>query len=340
MSYIYLQELGEVSSVEFFADIPAFVLSRLNLTLDKFYCNDKEMECCQNSQYGMILPLSMENHGEDWSILFVGDSLVKTFPQQEKEQESPESDLDYGVKWHELLARYDLNTRSWRTVQCSLFEDLGECLETFPRWGMMRNGALSERTKSVLHISGIGFGFSQKEYLTPTATNIIPSDDRYEKRTKYRESIGRKYVPGSLCEQIMIKVPNTINQAVRDQKTWPTPNASDDRDRGNLGDPCVQRRIEIGKQINLSQSVSLESGALNPDWVEWLMNWPILWSSLEPCSGEILPWHTDPANNGKIPRVTKHTENRNKRLKAIGNGQVPQCAATAFIILRQKFKNI
>ncbi len=56
---------------------------------------------------------------------------------------------------------------------------------------------------------------------------------------------------------------------------WPTPAASDDRDRGNLSTPAIQRRQEKGKQLNLSMVVSHSSGALNPEWVEWLMGFPI-----------------------------------------------------------------
>jgi hypothetical protein len=55
---------------------------------------------------------------------------------------------------------------------------------------------------------------------------------------------------------------------------WPTPQASDNRDRGNLCSGAVKRRRERGKQISLSQSVSEVSGQLNPTWVEWLMGYP------------------------------------------------------------------
>jgi hypothetical protein len=55
---------------------------------------------------------------------------------------------------------------------------------------------------------------------------------------------------------------------------WPTPSASDNRDRGNLGDPCVQKRLSTGKQLGLSMVVSKVSGKLNPTWVEWLMGYP------------------------------------------------------------------
>jgi DNA (cytosine-5)-methyltransferase 1 len=66
------------------------------------------------------------------------------------------------------------------------------------------------------------------------------------------------------------------------KKKFPTPQASDHRDRGNMSNPSVQRRVEIGKQISLSQSVHPTSGQLNPMWVEWLMGWPIGWTDLKP----------------------------------------------------------
>jgi DNA (cytosine-5)-methyltransferase 1 len=63
---------------------------------------------------------------------------------------------------------------------------------------------------------------------------------------------------------------------------WPTPQASDNRDRGHLGMPAIQRRLKKGKQLTLGMSVSDTSGALNPPWVEWLMGWPIGWTDLKP----------------------------------------------------------
>jgi len=49
-------------------------------------------------------------------------------------------------------------------------------------------------------------------------------------------------------------------------------------------------------------------------------------------------WHTDPAEGATEPivgRVAHGVANRVDRLKAIGNGQVPQCAAVAFNILSE-----
>ena len=63
---------------------------------------------------------------------------------------------------------------------------------------------------------------------------------------------------------------------------WPTPSASDNRDRGNLSSPAIKRRALIGKQLMLSQVVSETSGALNPTWVEWLMGFPTGHTDLRP----------------------------------------------------------
>lgn len=71
---------------------------------------------------------------------------------------------------------------------------------------------------------------------------------------------------------------------------WPTPNASDNRDRGSWDNPSVQRRVQIGKQIGLTaiaqgtgklvngSTVRTEKrGSLNPAFVCWLMGFPTAW---------------------------------------------------------------
>ena len=92
------------------------------------------------------------------------------------------------------------------------------------------------------------------------------------------------------------KVQVGLESAVR---IWPTPQASDNRDRGHLGMPAIQRRQMKGKQIGLGQSVSDTSGALNPEWVEWLMAWPLGWTDLKPLGmGRFQSWqlaHSSPS---------------------------------------------
>lgn len=83
-------------------------------------------------------------------------------------------------------------------------------------------------------------------------------------------------------------------------------------------------------------------GPLNPEWVEWLMGWPIGWSSLEPMPLERFeawldahrcgnPWQSEPDG---IQRMAYAIPDRVARLTAIGNGQVPVCAAIAWNTLK------
>jgi hypothetical protein len=72
----------------------------------------------------------------------------------------------------------------------------------------------------------------------------------------------------------------TLIEAVS-ARAFPTPSASDNRDRGNRQTPAIKRRIEKGGQVMLSMMVSDHSGQLNPPFVEWLMAWPLGFTALK-----------------------------------------------------------
>jgi hypothetical protein len=139
-----------------------------------------------------------------------------------------------------------------------------------------------------------------------------------------------------------------------------------DKYRGNL---CEKVELDGGGVTREDGKVL----RLNPDWTEWLMGWPIGWTDLEPITDlDWRDWKTDPADElppkdigtprateairsdefrkgrtpspeeyiieagagtGSIPRVATGIKNRVARLKAIGNGQVPACAALAWRVL-------
>lgn len=76
-------------------------------------------------------------------------------------------------------------------------------------------------------------------------------------------------------------------------------------------------------------------GLLNPDWVEWLMNWPIGWTDIAITSGVFywLDLSDDPADwpMPLMARITTSKKHRVPRIETLGNGQVPLCAAVAFV---------
>jgi hypothetical protein len=63
----------------------------------------------------------------------------------------------------------------------------------------------------------------------------------------------------------------------------PTPNASDNRNRGNPQDPCVMKRKENGKQVGLTMMVD---GQLNPQFVSEMMGFPTDWTELPFLNGD------------------------------------------------------
>jgi len=141
---------------------------------------------------------------------------------------------------------------------------------------------------------------------------------------------------------------------------WPTPRAADSMGRSQWKSYeaarkgrysmmlCSAVRPSIAKGFadrNLGgkdrmKSPTTQTGQLNPDWVEWLMGWPIGWTSLIPLNR--LQWlDRDMDPFFRIPRVTERGGSlMGERLKAIGNGQVPSCAAAAAKMLCGDFGSI
>jgi hypothetical protein len=111
---------------------------------------------------------------------------------------------------------------------------------------------------------------------------------------------------------------------------WPrvaTPQSRDYR-KGS-----ISRWNDPRRSRNLNDQMD---GRLNPRWVEWLMGWPLGWSSADRLedSGH-MTWDIEP----DVPRtVSQKMINRVARIKALGNGQVPQCMAGAYRILTGDLK--
>lgn len=116
-------------------------------------------------------------------------------------------------------------------------------------------------------------------------------------------------------------------------KNWPTPASRDWKGGRKLDTLEESGRNENNSLPDKVNAKNGDTGALNPDWVERLMGWPIGWSNIEPIDklefdADWSEWERD-----DIPRVTKNATNRANRLKAIGNGQVPLTCATAYRML-------
>ncbi|RPE30826.1 hypothetical protein EC846_1527 [Acinetobacter sp. BIGb0102] len=282
MSWLFSQALVAEYSDRISWDVQQCAQLNVMPTPHKFWRNDKMMEFSRLSQFGLTLNLLTEDHGGELLMLYLADFHVRTSHLQEKAQGSMGNVQDFGQKWHELSVKFDLEKSGWKTHQCLFPEDLPESSVTLPKWGMTRTGHVFQHLTLERPINVTVSGLLP----TPKASDSIRKDCRSERnrRAPCLESRVKMWAtPKALDGNKRGMVNSDPRNGLAGQvKNFPTPQASDCRDRGNLGSPVIQRRIKNGKQIGLSMSVSDTSGALNPDWVEWLMGWPIGWTDLKP----------------------------------------------------------
>ena len=188
MSWLFSQALVGEYLGDICSDGEQSVQSNGKHTQQAYCLPDKMTEYSRLSRFGMMFKPLTENRGEELLMLYRAAFHAKTFLPQEKAMGLMEKEADCGEKWQGLLARYDPNTHTLRTVQCSLIEDLNECLQTWPEWGSMRNGECWERQTLGLNITEKEFGLlpdNENFYHTPTTGLSGGSNSRkaYKKRT-------------------------------------------------------------------------------------------------------------------------------------------------------------
>lgn len=174
-----------------------------------------------------------------------------------------------GLPQSALLAKYDLLLHSWRTYP-ALFQNLisDEFLGIWPRSGTMLNGELYRRPALEHRTRGKDYGWLP----TPRVS-----------RSTYNYSHGK----------VTYNLPGMarFNQ-------WPTPLASDSKGSLGLHRGNGKKKYHLANVVKLRTPVSTDwknretsnqttlqnqiGGHLNPDWVEWLMGWPIGWTDLQP----------------------------------------------------------
>lgn len=246
----YLPGSVEDSSQTSFLDIdPSWQLSG-NLTPAKSLENEPPKDGSPTCRCGKgTLDCSIHPNTRDKWTASMRASLVRTLALPGiKRALDMRHDPAFIEKSSVLLASFDPDTCSLKTCQQSLVTDSEPYSQTLPRWGSMRNGVVSEHPIADRRITETG-GL----HFVPTPTVTSGAQVAWNK------------TPGQTGG-------TTLAGYV---KYWPTPSASDNRDRGNMATPAIARRIAKGKQVMLSMSVSEDSGQLNPPWVEWLMGFPI-----------------------------------------------------------------
>lgn len=172
MSWHFLQEREGAFSVERYLAGLRCARLKSSDTRGSVCCSDSGTECCPSSPSGtMCVPLT-EDRGEGSWMSYPEGSRARISAQRVRVRALTESGVVSGLKCTESFARFDHDSRSWRTPQCSLLEDLDVYSETWPKSGMMRRGVCWELPMSVRPTEGTESGFLQKMlYPTPIAHN-------------------------------------------------------------------------------------------------------------------------------------------------------------------------
>jgi hypothetical protein len=137
-------------------------------TPHKFWHKDKTMDVSNLSQFGQTLEVLTEASGTELLMSYLAVFRAKTSVAPAAALESREVNPGCGRKWPGLLAKFDLDSYSWKTAQCSLLEGSELYLETWPRWGSMLNGECWAREKPDSLISATESGSSLP---TPSGVN-------------------------------------------------------------------------------------------------------------------------------------------------------------------------
>jgi hypothetical protein len=268
MSWLFSQVLVEEYLGENFSDGEQSVPSNGNHIQQAYLQPDKMTKFSRVSRFGMTFKPLTESRGEELLTLYLAGFHAKTSQLQEKEMDLTESEAECGEKWHGLLAKYDQDTHSWRTVQCSLLEDLNESLQTLPRWGMTVGGELYLLPTLVQTIDENESGLSEK-WATPTTMDKLPPKSETALLREFTVARPGRSKPANLRDQ------------VSNMEKWPTPVTRDYKDTGTK--ESMMRALSKRDSPGLALLVGAETGGkLNPTWVEWLMGWTLGWTDLKP----------------------------------------------------------
>ena len=271
MSYIFSRALVAEFSPASFSGTDASAPSNTSPMPRPCLWHDRTMEPSRLSRFGMTCERLMDDRGAVLLMSFVAGSRARTSAPQETATALTASAPASGAKWPESSVRYDLATSSWKTAHCLWEEDLPWSSVTLPTWGMTRSGFVYRHPTSERPISGIGAGLWQ---------TIVADDSADRAKGNYN----RKGVSATSGDGLATAVA---------QRTWPTATAT-----ASKGWSPNHNRAMTDDRLDYSvERESFQPGQqtppmrLNPEWVEWLMGWPIGHTGLKPlATGRYQEW--------------------------------------------------
>ena len=245
MSWLFSQALVAAYSEATCSDGEQSVPSSGHHTQQAYLSPDKMTDFSRLSRFGMTFKPLTDDLGMAVLTWCQEDSRVKTSQQQGGGQELTAQEVACGNTWQGSWVKYDPDTSSWKTRQCSLLGDLEEFSGTWPRWGSMLNGECWELRTWALRTREIESGSPDGKtfFHTPNCSGLDGGSNS--------------------------------RKALKKRQMLPTPVARDHRSPG-------RSRMERTGSKSGDPLPQVVGGTLNPTWVEWLMGWPLGWTDLKP----------------------------------------------------------
>jgi len=200
---------------------------------------------------------------KEWT-LFLEGFRARTSALLARVRESAASNPGYSSSLPAYVAEFDRGTSSWRTRQRLLLGGWEQFSGNFPKWGMMRSGVVYQRQMSELHTAGTDGGVSAETQKTggwggtkfPTP---MASDGKM--LGGLRSNLRRDGFSLGVYTRIF---------------------HSPEQSRFIKSHKRIIKPKEAVELMQRHPEMKISGGKLNPDWVEWLMGWPIGWTDLKP----------------------------------------------------------
>lgn len=302
MNSHFSQEQGAASSAENFSDGKQSAPLNGNPIQQAYCAHDKMTDFSRLSRFGMTFKHLTENRGQELLTLYLAGFHAKTLAQQEKAQELTESGQECGEKWRASFTKYDQDMRLWKTHQCSLLGDLEPFLETWPQWGLMRDGECWEQRMLEQTIRGTESGLSPNgvdSFHTPNTTGLDGGSNSRKALKKRQEMwptpCATDHKGSGKTGTLRDRLDYAAERGATKSKTytWPTP-----RTKGMCGGSGAWAQLKANTTIEEARAMGAGNGGkLNPTWVEWLMGWPLEWTDLKPL--EMDKSHSVPQQHGE-----------------------------------------